>query len=132
MTSIGNRALVLTGHHTVRTADGTVLRFFLGRARAQAHANLSHPTCGWEPVADFEFQHAYENALFDPQGLKSGELRANAHRIQLPLDALAGAGGFFWSDGADEAGIMTTNGNTPGECGLDHLTDLPRGSGDAS
>ncbi|MBB5939888.1 hypothetical protein [Streptomyces zagrosensis] len=128
------RALVLTGQHTVRTTDGTVLRFFLASAaaRAEADAGPSDPACGWEHATDFEFQRAYEDAQFDPQALASGELRPNVHRRQLPLDALAGPGGFFWSDGADEAGIMTTNGLAPGECGLSHLTDLPRSIGGAS
>ncbi|MBB5940140.1 hypothetical protein [Streptomyces zagrosensis] len=123
---VGKRSLVLTGQHTVRTVQGTVLRFFL------ADAAPSDLAIGWKPVADIEFQHAYENALFDPRGLESGELRANTHRIQLALDAIAGPGGFFWSDGARTAGVMTTNGMTPEECGLDYLADMPKDMGDVS
>ncbi|MBB5935233.1 hypothetical protein [Streptomyces zagrosensis] len=123
VSSPGKRSLVLTGQHTVRTVQGTVLRFFL--ANANANTDRSDPVNGWEPATDVEFQQAYEGALFDPKALAEGELRTNPHRIQLPLDALAGAGGFFWSDGADAAGIMTTNGKTPSDCGLDHLADTP-------
>ncbi|MBB5934318.1 hypothetical protein [Streptomyces zagrosensis] len=106
------RALVLTGHHTVHTANGPVLRFFL------AGADLSGTAWGWVPVTDAVFQHAYEEALFDPRASEPGEVRSNVYRVQLPLDALAGHGGFFWSDGAQVAGVMTTNGKAPEQCGL--------------
>ncbi|MBB5937915.1 hypothetical protein [Streptomyces zagrosensis] len=143
--STGKRSLVLTGQHTVRTVQGTVLRFFLADTGSASNASTdastdtatdadtsrSEPACRWKPATDIDFQHAYENALFDPKALADGELRSNTHRIQLPLDALAGAGGFFWSDGADGAGIMTTNGASPSECGLDHLADIPADPNDA-
>ncbi|MBB5936726.1 hypothetical protein [Streptomyces zagrosensis] len=112
------RSIVLTWQHTVRVADGTVLRFFL------TDADPCEPAMGWKPATDIEFQHAYENALFDPKALAAGELCANTHRIQIPLDALAGTGGFFWSDGAHTAGIMTTNGKAPEDCEL-HLAHVP-------
>ncbi|MBB5936287.1 hypothetical protein [Streptomyces zagrosensis] len=119
VTSAAKRSSVLTGQHTVRTVQGAVLRFFL------ANAGRAETADAWEPVSDIDFQHAYENALFDPKALASDELRTNPHRIQLPLDALAGTGGFFWADGADAAGVMTTNGKTPSDCGLDYLADTP-------
>ncbi|MBB5938212.1 hypothetical protein [Streptomyces zagrosensis] len=103
---------VLTGRHEVITVSGIVLRFFL------ADAELSDPDCGWEPACDWDFQRAYENALFDPEAMERGDLRTNTSRIQFALDALAGPGSYFWSDGGAKAGIMTTNGKTPEDCGL--------------
>ncbi|MBB5937334.1 hypothetical protein [Streptomyces zagrosensis] len=115
---------ILTGQHTVRLGDGTALRFFLAGAAPLA------PACGWQPVTDVDFQLAYEAALFEAKGLADGVLRSNANRVQLTLDTLAGPGGFYWSDGADAAGIMTTNGHTPEACGFD-LTEIRRSSGGA-
>lgn len=111
-----SRARVLTGQHTVRTVAGVVLRFFLADAR------LSDPTCGWEAVTDAEFQYAYEASLFDrespDQGRPGSNPRANPDRVQVTLDALAGPGSFCWLDGCVDAGIMTTNGKAPVDCGL--------------
>ncbi|MBC3984267.1 hypothetical protein H8N01_17260 [Streptomyces sp. AC536] len=104
--------LVLTGEHEVRTSEGAVLRFFLARGP------LANPDTVWERATDAEFQHAYELALFDPQGLDAQLLLPNPHRMQLALDALMGPGSFFWSDGADVSGVLTTNGKAPEECGF--------------
>ncbi|MEU3958285.1 hypothetical protein AB0F42_00325 [Streptomyces buecherae] len=104
--------LVLTGEHEVRTSEGVVLRFFLARGP------LAGPDTAWEQVTEAEFQHAYELALFDPQGLDAQLLLPNPHRMQLALDALMGPGSFFWSDGAAVSGVLTTNGKAPEECGL--------------
>ncbi|MFE6777137.1 hypothetical protein [Streptomyces sp. NPDC057702] len=103
---------VLTGHHEVRTASGAVLRFFL------ADVDLSDPACVWRPALDWDFQHAYENSLFDREAMERGDLRANSRHVQVALDALAGPGGYFWSDGEAHSGVMTTNGQTPDACGL--------------
>ncbi|MFF5716721.1 hypothetical protein [Streptomyces buecherae] len=112
---------MLTGQHTVRTALGCVLRFFLADAGCDAGPR-------WRPVSDCAFQHAYELSLFDPAGLAAGDLRPNAHRVQLALDALTGPGSFLWSDGADAAGVMTTNGKAPEDCGLG-VEERRRGTG---
>ncbi|GAA4662343.1 hypothetical protein [Streptomyces youssoufiensis] len=117
---------VLTGEHEVRTSEGAVLRFFLARGP------LADPGTAWERATDAEFQHAYELALFDPRGLDAQLLLPNPRRVQLALDALAGTGSFFWSDGADVSGVLTTNGKAPEECGLD-LAALQAGTtGDAT
>ncbi len=115
-----SRARVLTGQHTVRTVAGVVLRFFLADAR------LSDPACGWEAVTDAEFQYAYEAVLFDrepPDRGEPGPHHPNPERVQVTLDALAGPGSFCWVDGCVDAGIMTTNGKAPADCGLG-LTDV--------
>ncbi|MFF5719793.1 hypothetical protein [Streptomyces buecherae] len=104
--------LVLTGEHEVRTSEGAVLRFFLARG------SLADAGLVWEHATDVEFQHAYELALFDPHGLDAQLLLPNPHRMQLALDALMGPGSFFWSDGADVSGVLTTNGKAPEECGF--------------
>ncbi|MFE6778343.1 hypothetical protein [Streptomyces sp. NPDC057702] len=122
---LGPREAVLTGEHAVRTVRGCVLRFFL------AGPGAAGPDAGWVPVTDRDFQYAYELSLFDPGGLDRGDLRPNARRARLALDALAGAGAFFWSDGADTAGVMTTDGRAPEECGLD-LAALRRSAGGVS
>ncbi|QKW50234.1 hypothetical protein [Streptomyces buecherae] len=115
---------MLTGQHTVRTALGCVLRFFLADTGRDAGG-------GWRPVSDCAFQHAYELSLFDPAGLAAGDLRPNAHRVQLALDAPTGPGSFLWSDGADAAGVMTTNGKAPEDCGLG-VEEWRRGTGGAA
>ncbi|MFE6775473.1 hypothetical protein [Streptomyces sp. NPDC057702] len=120
------RARVLTGEHTVRMACGAVLRFFL------ADAFLDDPACGWVAVADVEFQLAYEMSLFERHGAGPVDLRPNARRCQVGLDALAGPGSFFWSDGDAEAGVMTTNGLTPDACGLTPASVPARASGGAA
>ncbi|MFD4998890.1 hypothetical protein [Streptomyces buecherae] len=79
-------------------------------------------------MSDCAFQHAYEVSLFDPIGLDSGELRPNARSVRLALDALTGPGSFLWSDGADAAGVMTTNGKAPEDCGL-NVGEWRRGMG---
>ncbi|MFE6778597.1 hypothetical protein [Streptomyces sp. NPDC057702] len=112
MGEAGARARVLTGEHTVRTVSGGVLRFFL------ADAWWDDPGCEWTPATDVEFQLAYEMSLFDQALVGRGRLGPNAGRVQVGLDALAGAGSFFWSDGDGDAGIMTTNGKAPEDCGL--------------
>ncbi|QKW50003.1 hypothetical protein [Streptomyces buecherae] len=127
MAEVDPRARVLTGQHTVRTVSGAVLRFFLADA-----LSLDPAAARWKPVTDVEFQLAYEASLFakDPDG--SAALRPNTRRVQLTLDALAGPGGFFWSDGGAEAGVMTTNGKTPDACGLAPATVPAHASGGAS
>ncbi|WEV26392.1 hypothetical protein OYE22_15190 [Streptomyces sp. 71268] len=116
---------VLTGDHEVRTSEGAVLRFFLARGPP------AEPDTAWERATDAEFQHAYELSLCDPRGLDTQFLLPNPRRVQVTLDALAGTGSFFWSDGADVAGVLTTNGKAPEECGLD-LAALQAGTtGDA-
>ncbi|WEV26968.1 hypothetical protein OYE22_18490 [Streptomyces sp. 71268] len=112
-----SRARVLTGQHTVRTVAGVVLRFFLADAR------LSDPACGWEAVTDAEFQYAYEASLFDREPPDQGRPVPNPERVQVTLDALVGPGSFCWVDGCVDAGIMTTNGKAPVDCGLG-LTDV--------
>ncbi|MBB5936195.1 hypothetical protein [Streptomyces zagrosensis] len=140
---ISARHLTLTGQHAVRLSNGATLRFFLADASTHAEVgtgtgtstststNASDPVCGWEQVTDIEFQLAYETALFDPDELEHGNLRPNPHRVQLTLDALAGPGAFCWLDGADKAGLMTNNGKTPEECGLD-LAEIRRNTEGAS
>ncbi len=113
---------VLTGRHEVTTVSGAVLRFFLAEAR------LSDATCVSEPVCDWDFQHAYEESLFDREAMERGDLRANSDHIQVALDALAGPGSYFWSDGGAKAGVMTTNGKTPEDCGLG-LAEVREGRG---
>ncbi|WP_217189001.1 hypothetical protein [Streptomyces buecherae] len=114
-----SRARVLTGQHTVRTVAGVVLRFFLDDAR------LSDPACGWEAVTDAEFQYAYEASLFDRKSPDQGRPgpHPNPDRVQVTLDGIAGPGSFCWVDGLADAGIMTTNGKAPVDCGLG-LTDV--------
>ncbi|MFE6778536.1 hypothetical protein [Streptomyces sp. NPDC057702] len=103
---------VLTGEHEIHTVAGVVLRFFLADpVRVAADG-------GWRPVSDREFQLAYENSLFDMDAARRNEIRPNARHVQLTLDAVAGPGGYFWSDGQAEAGVMTANGKTPAECGF--------------
>ncbi|MER0243318.1 hypothetical protein AAHZ94_15075 [Streptomyces sp. HSW2009] len=113
------RSHVLTGQHAVQLAEGTVLRFFLARGDEVGGPGE------WGAVTDAEFQYAYEIALFDPAGIAVGELRPNARRVHVPLDSVVGVGGFLWADGAADAGgsggsagVMTTNGKTPQDCGL--------------
>ncbi|GAA4685698.1 hypothetical protein [Streptomyces youssoufiensis] len=127
MGEVDPRARVLTGQHTVRTVSGAVLRFFLADALP-----LDPAAARWKPVADVEFQLAYEASLFtrDPNG--TAALRPNTQRVQLALDALAGPGSFFWSDGGAEAGVMTTNGKTPDACGLVPAAVSARALGGAS
>ncbi|MFI2029902.1 hypothetical protein [Streptomyces buecherae] len=127
MGEVDPRARVLTGQHTVRTVSGAVLRFFL--------ADASRPESGaarWKPVADIEFQLAYEASLFAREPNGTAALRPNTQRVQLALDALAGPGSFFWSDGGAEAGVMTTNGKTPDACGLVPAALPAHASGGAS
>ncbi|MFT2017418.1 hypothetical protein ACMA1D_16500 [Streptomyces sp. 796.1] len=126
------RPHVLTGQHAVQLAEGTVLRFFLAQGDEAGGAGE------WGAVSDAEFQYAYEMALFDPAGIAVGELRPNARRVQVPLDAVVGVGGFFWSDGGagdggagGSAGVMTTNGKTPQDCGLRLTEFLARAGGAA-
>ncbi|MER0241951.1 hypothetical protein AAHZ94_07920 [Streptomyces sp. HSW2009] len=103
---------MLTGEHAVRAVCGVVLRFFLTRAWRD------EPTCEWADATDIEFQLAYEEALFDRDARGATVLRPNPRRVQLALDAFAGPGSFFWCDGGDGAGVMTTNGKAPDDCGL--------------
>ncbi|MFE6776413.1 hypothetical protein [Streptomyces sp. NPDC057702] len=111
--NLGDRVrAVLTGEHEVRTAQGVVLRFFL------ADGPLAAPGARWMRASDVEFQYAYELAQFD-EGERAGDgVRPNPDWFQVALDALVGAGGFFWSDGAAASGVLTTNGKAPEECGL--------------
>ncbi|MFT2018734.1 hypothetical protein ACMA1D_23250 [Streptomyces sp. 796.1] len=105
---------MLTGEHEIHTAAGIVLRFFIAdRVRPGAGGGA------WRPVSDREFQLAYENSLFDMEAARRNEIRPNARHVQLALDTLVGTGGYFWSDGRAEAGVMTVNGKTPDECGFD-------------
>ncbi|WEV25815.1 hypothetical protein OYE22_11865 [Streptomyces sp. 71268] len=103
---------VLTGEHEIHTVAGVVLRFFL------ADGGRNGLEDGWRAVTDREFQFAYENSLFDMEAAKRKEIRPNTRYVQLTLDALAGAGAYFWSDGYGAAGVMTANGKTPEECGF--------------
>ncbi|WEV25714.1 hypothetical protein OYE22_11260 [Streptomyces sp. 71268] len=89
---------VLTGRHEVTTVSGAVLRFFI------AEAKLSDATCVWEAVCDWDFQHAYEESLFDREAMERGDLRANSDHIQVALDALAGPGSYFWRTGTRRRG----------------------------
>ncbi|MFD4994822.1 hypothetical protein [Streptomyces buecherae] len=127
MGEVDPRARVLTGQHTVRTVSGAVLRFFLADA-----VPLDPAAARWKPVADVEFQLAYEASLFAKESNGSAALRPNTQRVQLTLDALAGPGSFFWSDGDAEAGVMTTNGKTPDACGLAPAAVPAHASGGAS
>ncbi|MFE6777253.1 hypothetical protein [Streptomyces sp. NPDC057702] len=114
MVNVSDRVrAVLTGEHEVRTAQGVVLRFFL------ANGPLAAPGARWMRASDVEFQYAYEVAQFDPRAHAEHTVRRNPGWFQVGLDALVGAGGFFWSDGAGVSGVLTTNGKAPGECGLD-------------
>ncbi|MER0245711.1 hypothetical protein AAHZ94_27795 [Streptomyces sp. HSW2009] len=104
---------VLTGEHEIHTVAGVVLRFFL------AEEVRPGETAAWRPVSDREFQLAYENSLFDMDAALRNEIRPNARHVQRAVDDLAGTGGYLWSDGGAEVGVMTANGKSPEECGLD-------------
>lgn len=120
-----SRRHTLTGRHAVLLRSGTVLRFFLAGSKA------SDSVGGWTAATHTEFQHAYEISLFDSDELKRGRLRPNPRRVCLALDAQAGTGSFYWSDGSGAAGIMTANGRTPKECGL-CFAETRRNSGGVS
>lgn len=98
-----SRPRVLRGEHRV-IVEGTPLRFYLRLGEPGA------PVPRWRPTTDTEFQHRYEDSLFDQPALRRGQLRPNPRRMELTT-----TDGWWWSDGYHTAGICTFNDGAPAE-----------------